>query len=324
MNRLAIVALITGLCTSCAKAPEYVVTTDDNLIDFSQYDYRYATTEALTITNLEPAPTSYVLFPRYKLEETIDVWSEEAEAALAIARKEQDTRIKAYCLEHYDQFASLGTVIEGDPFGNVVTFYWLIDSTAQDAQAHLHDSTVAIEVRCDFLTKHYDFDRAEGLIGSLLPKEIAEVTRGPIMVLDVGFAALAMPFDNIQTENMERLPHIWKQSMEDALREAKISRTDMLGNLSAIEEEIRALEQAKNNERDRRKKRNLQGQVDEKRKEKRSLLERLFGKNSWGRAILCGFAPVAIRTAGTLIPDTGPIEAKVNRVCSNTPASPGS
>ena len=72
-------AFLLAACaiTSCSKEEAARMSVDirtdtrDAIYDFRDFDYAYARAEALPKTNLEPAPTSYALFPTAKLETAI-------------------------------------------------------------------------------------------------------------------------------------------------------------------------------------------------------------------------------------------------------------
>jgi len=331
MKRVVAMVATALVVTSCMQAdqadmrleedvpPDFQSDTGDVIYNFPEFEYEYARAEALQRTNLEPSPTSYVLFPRYKLTEPITEVSPDTEEAFSTAQQEQYTRINAYCLQHYKHFGSLVGSIESDPFANLVTFYWLVSAADEDALEVLGDTTITSEERCEFLTKNYDFDRAEGLLDSLLGKELAAKTVGPVLVLDVGFHALAVPMDNVKTEDMVRIPPIWKQSIDNALANVRITRQQLIDDLNTINREISELKSKAEDRKARRSERKRANeQLQSKKAERKSLLSRLFGPNSWGRAILCGFSGVVISATQAWIPNMEPIKKKVDGICSST------
>ncbi len=299
-----------------STAGQKVTDARDAIYDFTNYDYGYGLAEALPKTNLEPAPTSYVLFPTIKFDKPLDEYTPEFEADLKKKKKEQNERVKAYCLEHYKQFDVLPVAFEKDIFGNLVTFYWPFKAIETDAKAFLRDPALTLDARCTYLTKNYDFTRAEALLGTLGPNGEFSKFKGPVLVLDLGFDAVVVPMDNVKTENMHRIPDIWKQSIDDALKSAKLTRTEAIEKLSALDKEIAALE-AKAKDPDVRKqaRKAAAKEADEKKGERKSFLKRIFGKNSWGRAIACGFSGVVMKAASSFIPATDLLESKAKKWC---------
>lgn len=63
-----------------------------------------------------------------------------------------------------------------------------------------------------------------------------------MLVLDLGFEAVVAPFDNVDTEDVERIPPMWKQAIDDALERARLSRIELLERLEDLEGQIEELE----------------------------------------------------------------------------------
>ena len=285
-----------------------------NVYDFTEYDYTYARAYATHLTNLEPAPTSYVLFQPEPLDDDVPRRATRgSQQAIEEKRAKHDARVRAYCLEHEAQFKTLVGIYQSDPFANVVTFFWPLkaDGTEGDEMRRILLEEDDVETRCDLLTENYDDDRAHALLDSLHGGKYKD-NLGPVMVLDLGFDALVVPFDGIKTENMDRAPDIWKQAIDDTLRNIKLSRDEALKRLQALEREIQEHDTAATNP-DLKKKAQKKARENSKKKrqQKRGLLRRWFGKGSWGRAILCGFSKNIITRASSFIPDPEPIKAKM-------------
>lgn len=248
-----------------------------------KYEYDFAIAEALPRTSLEPAPTSYVLFQR---------------SGRNNARSEEDARVTAYCVEHYtyEEYESREARIEKDPFGNFVTFYWPIrveSEKEEEAAQLLSDPSTTVEARCDFLTEQYDWDRAADLLEELGPEGEYANLRGPVMVLDLVVDSVVLPLDNVKTEDVRRIPPIWSQAIDDALRsvagelekkrqEARAQSVQLEARVAELDNELSKLRPRQNDRREQ-----LQRTVAETKKKKASLLKRWFGKGSWGRAFAC-------------------------------------
>ncbi len=201
---------------------------------------------------------------------------------------------------------------KADPFVNTVNFYWPLkegEGESDELRAHLLEEEAGS--RCELLAERYDHDRASSLLATLDGGKYKNNT-GPVMVLDLGFDALVVPFDEIETENMARAPDIWKQAIDVTLKNAKLSREEALVQLKQLEAEIAALEKRARDPGVKKKVREgARARAEERLAEKRGLLRQWFGKGSWGRAVLCGFAGSIIDRAGSFIPDPEPIKAKV-------------
>lgn len=274
-----------------------------------EYKYTYGTKEAVTRTNLEPAPTSYVLFPSLKYE----INSEADFQTFQANKKDQTKRIYSYCRAHYDQFGSYPGVYEADRFANIVTFYWpLVSSPSREAEA-LAAIAMDVEDRCRYLTDNYDFGRADALLKTL-EKGIYKDAVGPVMVLDFGFDAIVAPMDNVTTENINRIPVLWKQGIDEGIAKAQRDRKVLIDELEEVQTEKQTLiklQQERKGWGNPYKK-----QIDELVDKEDNLNRQLFEKNSWGRALACAVGRPLLNRASDFMPSIKLLNTKIDQWCA--------
>ena len=286
------------------------------LYDYTAFDYVATSAEALPRTNLEPAPTSYVLFPTARPAEPVTEWSDEEVENLHRALADRDARVKAYCIEHYKYFDALPKAFEEDIFGNFISFYWPIEAKEPAAKKELADRAGDVVKKCEYLTEHYDYGRADRLLESLVPDGSLENSRGPVMVLDLGFDAVVVPMDYVDTDEMDTVPPYWKQSVNKALSEAKLILKDAIAKLTALDQQIASKEATANNRDIKPKVRKKAGEEAKALRGERKLhWKRWFAKNSWGRALACGFSGTVMEVISRAVPATEFLQAKVDKWC---------
>ena len=297
-----------------ANIPAMRVSDPSFIYNYSDVEFIFATAEASQKTSLEPLPTSYILFPFISIRAD----TQEEENKRRAERDEQKNRMQIYCENHYSHYKTRGAAFEADPFANVITFYWPLMLKEDEESTFLNQLPLEPELRCEQLVDRYNFDQASSLMMSLLPDaNNSESIVGPVMVLDLGFDALVAPMDKVDTDNLARIPFIWDQMMEEALRDAVRKRTEQLEKVKALRTEISVLERAYDAASGPFSgKRGLRRQIKQKEEELLGITSSLFAKDSWGRAIACAVSGPVIAFLGAYLPNTELISDKMSSYCS--------
>lgn len=325
----AIAALIVAYgLTGCATSEK--VTTSSEIVEYSANVMVAA--QAPARTRIEPLPTSYVLFPSYTrpVDTGDDMDLDEYYSKAGAAEAAHKARVVDYCIGHLRTFPLETQTTAADPYMNTIRMFVPVtnplnisgdvmrltikeDKTLVTENVMSNDKLTPI---CEGFAANYDYLRADRMLAIFTEAGMAEVTKGPVFVLDLGTEEVILDRSDAEgSMTIQGLATVWRDEVYQAQNAAETKENALFDRRVQLKAEIaESRAKAKNKDFTKSVRKAAKSNYKQKEEELETVDKKLFARNSTERRVAC-FVAEGLETFGAKFFAGGVISSLMGDFC---------